>query len=92
MTDKEYTRVQFIAALIIGFILGLFTGALITGMRIDAEIRNDQVELQGQVEEIMADKVEIEDLIDELSLQLEGVKTERRSLEKLKILWSKGEY
>lgn len=91
MTDQEYKRLQFIVALIIGFGLGLAIGGLIVSFRYNAEIRNDQVELEVKVEEVLADKAEIEGLIDELSLQVEGVKAEREGLEKLKILWSKGE-
>jgi len=91
MTNKEYMRAQLIVVLIIGFGLGMIIGSLITSLRYDAEIIDNQVELQVKVDEIMADKAEIEGLINELSLQVDGVRAERRSLEKLKILWSKGE-
>lgn len=91
MTDKEFTIAKLITATIIILIIGMFTGAIITSLRYDAEIMDNQLDLQAQVKELMADKAEIEGLINELSLQVEGVKAERRSLERLKILFSKGE-
>jgi len=91
MTDKEINLINLIVVIILSLIIGMFTGAVITSLRYDAEIMDTQVELQVKVDEIMADKAEIEGLIDELLLQVEGVRAERRSLEKLKILFSKGE-
>jgi len=91
MTDKEINLINLIVVIILSLIIGMFTGVVITSLRYDAEIMDTQVELKAQVEEIMADKAEIEGLIDELLLQVEGVRAERRSLEKLKILFSKGE-
>jgi len=91
MTDKEINLINLIVVIILSLIIGMFTGVVITSLRYDAEIMDTQVELKAQVDEIMADKAEIEGLIDELLLQVEGVRAERESLEKLKILWSRGE-
>ena len=91
MTNKELERILRAAILLAGFFLGLAIGGLITSLRYDSEIRADQVQLKGQVEEIMADRAVIADLISELLLQVESVKAERKSLNKLKILLSKGE-
>jgi len=66
------------------------SGFIVT-MRINSEIRTDQVELQAQVEEILEQKQEIEGVIREFSRQAQLIQAERESLERLKILLSKGE-
>jgi len=91
MTDKELERLLRVGILLAGLILGLVVGGFITGLRYDSEIRTDQLVLKDQVEEIMADRAVIADLISELLLQVESVKAERKALEELKIILSKGE-
>ena len=91
MTDKEYSKAWITILIIAGFILGLAIGGFIVSLRYNTEIRADQIELQGQVEEIKADKAIIDDLISELLLQVESVKAERKALGELKILLGKGE-
>ena len=91
MANKDWLHLKFVSLFIIGLFAGLFIGSLITSLRYDSDIRTDQLRLKGQVEEIMADRAVIADLISELLLQVESVKAERKSLNKLKILLSKGE-
>ena len=91
MTGKEIVQFWRVILLLAGFILGLAVGGLVTGLRYDSEIRTDQLVLKDQIEEIMTDRAVIADLISELLLQVESVKAERKSLNKLKILLSKGE-
>ena len=91
MTNKERQRIKTTAMLIVGLFAGLFIGTIITSLRYDSEIRTDQVALKEQVEEIMADRAVIADLISELLLQIEHIKAERKALEELRIRLGEGE-
>ena len=91
MTDKEANGIKFIAVITISLLIGMFTGAIITSLRYDAEIRTDQVELKAQVEEILEQKQRTESVIREFSRQTQLIQAERESLERLKIELSRGE-
>ena len=91
MTDKEIARIKLTASIIIFLVAGMFIGAIIVSLRYNTEIRADQIELQGQVEEIVEDERIIQDLISELLSQIEKIKLERKDLEDLKIRLSEGE-
>jgi len=91
MTNKEYQKIKVTCLLICSLFLGLIIGTIVTQIRINAEIRTDQLVLKDQVEEIVEDKRVIQDLISELLSQIESVKAERESLEALRIRLSKGE-
>ena len=89
MTDKEIARIKLTASIIIFLIAGMFIGAIIVSLRYNTEIRADQIELQGQVEEIVEDEQVIQDLATELLSQIEHIKADRKALEELKIILSK---
>ena len=91
MTDKEIARIKLTASIIIFLIAGMFIGAIIVSLRYNTEIRADQIELQGQVEEIAKDKAAIKDAIDMLLFQVEQLKKERQELRELRLTLSKGE-
>jgi len=91
MTDKEIARIKLTASIIIFLVAGMFIGAIIVSLRYNTEIRADQIELQGQVEEIVEDEQVIQDLATELLSQIEQTKAERKALEELKIILSKGD-
>jgi len=91
MTDKEVNRINLIIVIILSLLIGMFTGAIITSLRYDAEIHTDQLELQAQVEEILEQKQRTESVIREFSRQTQLIQAERESLERLKIALSKGE-
>ena len=91
MTNKEYQKIKVTCLLICSLFLGLIIGTIVTQIRINAEIRTDQLVLKDQVEEIVEDEQVIQDLISELLSQIESVKAERESLEALRIRLSKGE-
>ena len=91
MTDKEYQKIKVTYLLICSLFLGLIIGTIVTQIRINAEIRTDQLELKEQIAEIVEDEQVIQDLISELLSQIESVKAERESLEALRIRLSKGE-
>ena len=91
MTDKEYGNLKRTILCLCSFIIGSIMSGFIVTMRINSEIRTDQVELQAQVEEILEQKQEIEGVIREFSRQAQLIQAERESLERLKILLSKGE-
>jgi len=91
MTDKEVLKLWFIMALMVGLIVGAEIGAIITEARINNEIRTDQVELKEQVAEIVEDEQVIQDLTTELLSQIEQLKLERQKLRELKLTLSTGE-
>ena len=91
MTDKELVAAKVIVAVIISFIVGIGIGTLITAERINSEIRTDQLDLQAQVDEIMAEKVIIDSLTQKLILHIEQLELERERLRDLQLKLNKGE-
>ena len=91
MTNKELKQLQISMLVIAGLFAGLIIGSIITQVRTNAEIRTDQLVLKDQVEEIVDDKRMIQDLATELLSQIEQTKAERKALEELKIILSKGD-
>ena len=91
MTNKEYQKIKVTCLLICSLFLGLIIGTIVTQIRINAEIRTDQLELKEQIAEIVEDEQVIQDLATELLSQIEQTKAERKALEELKIILSKGE-
>ena len=91
MTNKEYQKIKVTCLLICSLFLGLIIGTIVTQIRINAEIRTDQLVLKDQVEEIVEDKRVIQDLISELLSQIKQIKAERKALDRLKVKLSKGE-
>jgi len=91
MTDKEYRNFWYTIKFLAIAFLGLIVGGLITSLRYDSEIRNDQVELKAKVERIEKDKAKLDDLTQKLILHIEQLKLEREDLRRLQIELSKGE-
>lgn len=91
MTNKEARCWQLIAMFTIGSLIGMLVGGAVTDARINSEIRADQLELKEQVAEILADKVVVEDIVQTLLSLVDQAKAEKKSLEEIKILLSKGE-
>jgi len=91
MTNKELKQLQISMLVITGLFAGLIIGSIITQVRTNAEIRTDQVGLKEDVAEIKDDKRVIQDLVTELLSQIEQTKAERKALEELKIILSKGD-
>jgi len=91
MIDKNWERIWYTIKFLAIAFLGLIVGGLITSLRYDSEIRNDQVELKAKVERIEKDKAKIDDLTQQLILHIEQLKLEREDLRRLQIELSKGE-
>jgi hypothetical protein len=91
MTNKEYIKVKLTTVAILILLIGMSAGAVIASLRMDAEIRTDQLELKEQVAEIIEDKAIIRGIVETLLFQVEQLKLERQELRELKILLSKGE-
>ena len=91
MTEKEYYIFLGIGLLLSVFIVGVGIGSLITGLRYDAEIRADQLDLQAQVDGVVKDKAVIDSLAKKLIFHIEQLELERERLHRLQIELSKGE-
>jgi len=91
MTDKEHRIFWGVVLLLSAFIFGVGIGGLITGLRYDAEIRADQLDLQVQVDGVAKDKAVIDSLAKKLIFHIEQLELEREDLRRLQIELSKGE-
>jgi len=91
MVDKNWERIWYIIKFLAIAFLGLIVGGLITSLRYDSEIRNDQAELKEDVTEIVKDKTVIDDLAKQLIFHIEQLELERERLRDLQLKLSKGE-
>jgi len=91
MIDKEYRNFWYTIKFLAIAFLGLIVGGLITSLRYDSEIRNDQTKLKAKVERIEKDKAKFDNLTQQLIFEIKQVQADRKSLEELKIRLSKGE-
>jgi len=91
MTDKNWERVWQAGILLAVFFFGAGVGGFIVSERYDVEIMANQLDLQGQVYEIVKDKAKIDNLTQQLIIHIEQLKLEREDLQRLQIELSKGE-
>jgi len=91
MTDEDVRSLQLIAMFTLGALIGLIIGAATTDIRINSEIRTDQIELKKDVAEIIEDETIIEDIVRTLLFQIKQLKIERQELRELRLKLSDGE-
>lgn len=91
MTNKELKQLQILTLLIAALFAGLIIGSIVTQIRINSEIRHDQLELQAQIAQIIESKATIDDLTQKLIVHIEQLKVEWREVRELQEKLSKGE-
>ena len=91
MTDKEYGNLKRMILCLCSFIIGSIMSGFIVTMRINSEIRTDQLELKAQVAKIEGEKAAIYDLARKFIFHTEQVILERQELRELRAKLSKGE-